>query len=300
MNMQFRPGPTLASVLEAVKNDSALDPKRKEDMTSAIRRVSIWSGQDLNHIPADAPSVRRIFDTIQPHAVGVTAKTAANVRSLCWRAVQASGLIEEIPVGHTRRKDKTPAWAKFSIALPTTRERNALSRLIRYCSDTGIEPADVTTQVIQSLVDHIDKTSVRRNVYKLHRSIAISWNLVVDIFPDLNLQKVSVPPSRLRKTRIPLSALSNEFLEDWAGYSTWAEGKDLFTTRQRRKKPLKQSTLDIMFRRLHRAINVLSELGVDPQSIRSLADLVEPQRVGAVLSHLNAHLNRWSPSRFSR
>ncbi|MER8601015.1 tyrosine-type recombinase/integrase [Mesorhizobium sp. M1339] len=130
-------------------------------------------------------------------------------------------------------------------------------------------------------------TSLRPNQYQVRRTMTKIWNEIGDIFPEKNLQKVAVPPSRLRRTRIPIASLPQGFMDDWHDFACWANGNDVFADK-RRPHPLKQSTLDIMFCRVHLAASLLVATGVDVASIWSLSDLVAIDTFKKILRQLHA------------
>jgi integrase len=152
-------------------------------------------------------------------------------------------------------------------------QRNSISRLVNWCNRNGVTPEAVDDAIVDRIMTEMAVTSLRPNQYQVRRSMTKVWNEIVDIFPDMALRKVAVPPSRLRRTRVPLTGFPPSLLEHWNGFTTWADGDDIFADHARPKR-LKQSTLDTMLRRIHLAANALVESGVDPSAIRTLADLV--------------------------
>ncbi len=269
--------PTLSDVAATIKGYHSLSPEKREAMLSALRSLESWSGRPLNDIRANVPELSDVFADVQPAALGIAPKTMSNVKSLCLKALETSRLVPGLVRRTTRGQPKDRAWTKIYSALATDAQRNSLSRLVNWCSRNRVTPEAVDDGVVERIMSEMAASSLRPNQYQVRRTMTKFWNEAVDIFPTLQLQKVSVPPSRLRRTRVPISAFPQSFLDDWNNYAKWAHGEDVFAD-DARPQPLKQTTLDTMFRRIHLAISSLVETGLDPSEIRSLADLVTIDR----------------------
>ena len=240
---------------------------------SALRSLESWSGRNLRDIHANVPQLGALFETIQPAVLRISPKTLANVKSLCLAALATSELAPGLVRTVARGRPKDAAWAPIYNALTTPAQRNGLSRLVNWCNRHGVAPAAVDDAVIDRVMAEMAASSLRPNHYQVRRTMTKYWNQVVDIFSDAGMQKVSVPPSRLRLTRIPLCEFPQSLLDDWNSYAKWAHGEDVFADDARPVR-LKQSSLDVALRRIHLAANALVETDVKPSSIRKLGDLV--------------------------
>jgi integrase len=209
---------------------------------------------------------------MQPAALGIRPKTFANVKSLSLSAVAKSELVPGI-FDHRAKRPKAPEWAAFCNRVRLPAQRNNLSRLANFCNREGIAPQEVNSRVIERVMAEMGKASLRQNQYQVHRSMATAWNEIVDLFPDMGLQKVDVPVSRSRRSRVPPTEFPESLWQDWNSFAAWAHGNDVFAD-DARPKPLKQITLDSYFRRVHLAASTLVQTGVDVGSLRSIADLV--------------------------
>ncbi|WP_162252000.1 site-specific integrase [Mesorhizobium sp. Root552] len=276
--------PTLSDVGATIRGYQSLPPKKREAMMSALRSLESWSGRRLKDIPANVPELGAVFEVIQPAALNIAPKTLANVKSLCLKALATSELAPGFVHKVSSRRPKDPAWAAIYNALTTFAQRNGLSRLINWCNRNGEPPEAVGDAIIERVMAEMAASSLRPNQYQVRRTMTRYWNEVVDIFPDLSLQKVTVPPSRLRRTRVPLTALPQSFLDDWNSYAKWAHGEDVFAD-DARPVALKQSSLDVMLRRIHLAANALVEAGTDRNSICKLSDLVSVDAFRSILRH---------------
>src|SRR5262249_39035737 len=81
---------TLAEVLAPLDQASGLSVTRLRDLKSATKRVAIFLGDELAAIPLDMAAISAQLATINPVALGMTAKRFANIRSDFLAAVKAS------------------------------------------------------------------------------------------------------------------------------------------------------------------------------------------------------------------
>ena len=82
---------TLAGLLAALERHGKLSATRKRDLVSAVKRVANLLGDEPAAIALDIGAISARLAAVNPVAVGLTAKTFANVRSNFLAAVKASG-----------------------------------------------------------------------------------------------------------------------------------------------------------------------------------------------------------------
>lgn len=272
MNMIFTPAPKMDQVLTAILSRPDLSLSKRQEFESALRSLEKWAGQSLKDIPATVEDLRNLYGRMLPAALGIRPKTFANVKSLSLSAVAKSELVPGIFHHHAKRP-KPPEWAELWNRLRLPVQQNSLSRLVNWCGRAGIAPQEVNSKVIERVMADMAQASLRPNQYQVHRTMAKMWNEIGDLFPDKRLQKVNVPVSRLRRNRVPQTEFPDSFGQDWNAFAVWAHGDDVFAD-DARPKPLKQTTLDGYFQRVHSAASTLVQTGVDAASIQSIADLV--------------------------
>lgn len=272
MNMHYIKEATMADVLSVIATTERTSAAKRRAMVSALSSLERLTGKQLAELPATVPELRKLFATVHPHAKDIRPKTLANIKSLCLSAISFSELVPGVVRKSSKGRPKSPEWAALWNTLKTRAERNNLSRLVNFCNDDGVSPQQVDSAVIEQMIAHMYETSLRIDRYNVHRATAKTWNAVVDNCPDKSLNKVDVPISLRASKRVPLKDLPQSFHDDWAAYAAWAHGEDLFADAAR-KKVLSQNTLDGYFRRLHLAITLLVQSGIEPSSIRGLGDL---------------------------
>ena len=98
---------TLADVLISLAEETSLSDTRLRDLQSAVKRVAEPLGQEPRAVPLDLPAISTKLARGNPIAVGVSAKTLANLRSGFLTAVKVSGLKL---VQHSAKTPLSSAW----------------------------------------------------------------------------------------------------------------------------------------------------------------------------------------------
>jgi hypothetical protein len=233
--------PTLADVDRAVANKASLSATRRRDLRSAVSRVVALLGEDPAHLPLELFKIAAQLATINPVAVGMTAKTLANVRSDFLAAVRQSGLA---PVIDSAKTQLSPAWVALMAQLPAKRHRLGLSRLARYASAAGVDPGEVNDSVIDRFIGGVRRGSLHHNPNVLHRKVTTIWNEVVGFLPDASLTKVTRPSFRGPPKRVAWDALTEAFRSDVDKYLAWCAGVDPFAE-DARPRHLRPRTLKL-------------------------------------------------------
>ena len=107
-------GLTLAEVLIALEEESSLSDTRLRDLNSAVKRVAELLGEEPRAVPLDLSAIGPKLARVNPIAVGISAKTLANLRSGFLTAVKVSGLK---PVQRSTKTPSSPAWSRLMARL---------------------------------------------------------------------------------------------------------------------------------------------------------------------------------------
>jgi hypothetical protein len=178
-------------------------------MRSAVKRVATLLGDEPAAIALDMGAISAQVAAVTPVAVGLTAKTFANVRSDFLAAIRACGLLP------SKRLGKAPlsaAWTGLFKQLSGLRPLIGLSRLAHHASARGIAPKDINDEVIGELIAAVRAESLCSRPTVLHRQLARIWNEAARD-PTLGLRPVTVP-SRRSPTRIDWGLLPPAFRQD--------------------------------------------------------------------------------------
>lgn len=143
---------TLAEVLISLGQETSMSPTRMRDLQSAVKRVAELLGQEPRGVALDLPAISAKLAGVNPIAVGVSAKTLANLRSGFLTAVKVSGLKL---VHRSAKTPLSPRWAGLMAQLSGKRAHLGLSRFARYASAKGIEPKEVDDAAIEGFINAV-------------------------------------------------------------------------------------------------------------------------------------------------
>jgi integrase len=212
-------------------------------------------------------------------AVGITAKTFANIRSGFLAAVRAAGFLS-VKVKSPGNPVLSPTWIDLFARLSGRRAHIGLSRLARFASTRGLAPKEINDEVIGELMSTVREQSLCPRPTVLHRKITQIWNEAARD-PALGLRRVAVPPYRAPK-RIEWARLSKSFRRDVDAHLSWCAVCDPFAA-DARIRPLAPRSLRLRRDQIHAAVTALVDSGIKPSAIRSLADLVSPDHFKRIL-----------------
>ena len=165
--------------------------------------------------------------------------------------------------------------------LSSKRMHIGLSRLARWCSGKGIEPAEVSDAVLEDFIVAVRQGTLHRKPNGLHRTVAQIWNEAAKQ-TRLGLQEVLVPSFRGPGKRFDWSLLPRSFRDDLESYSSWCSGGDLFAA-DARSRALAPQTVKLQQNHVHAAVTALVESGISPKAITSLGDLVTIENFKRIL-----------------
>ena len=214
--------------------------------------------------------------SVNPIAVGVSAKTLANLRSGFLTAVKVSGLKL---VQRSAETQLSPAWTGLMAQLSGKRAHLGLSRIARYASANGIEPDQINDAAIKGFISAVREDSLHRKPNVLHRQVTLIWNEVAKLS---GFESITVASFRAPIKRVDWTHLTPSFQKDVEEHLAWCGGTDVFAA-DARSRALAPRTLKLRRNQIHAAVTALVESGVKPSAIRSLADLVSPENFKRIL-----------------
>ena len=272
------PTKSLADVLAAVERIGTLSRSRRRDLRSAVTRVAALLGNIPSGVVLDLPTISSRLATVNPLAVGMTAKRYANIRSDFLAAVKASNLVA---ITSWRKIPLAPVWRRLFATLSGKRAHLGLSRFARYASVRGIAPDEVDDSIIADFIAATREQSLHTAPNLLHRQVAQIWNEAARVAGS-RLKVVAVPSFRGPPKRIDWSSLPSSFRQDVQKFLDWSGQSDAFAldTRARRLGP---ETLRLRRDQIHAAVSALVFSGTQLSAIRSLRDLVTPANFTKIL-----------------
>lgn len=261
------PSASLQEVLDAIERLRQISKASRANMTSSIRTLCKIADREPRFIAADPESLRRLFDTASPGAIGLTARNWANVKSNVRRAARLVGIapqptLQQVPLDE--------AWRDVVALEAHVSHRSALKRFAHFCCARQLSPQEITDETVEQFRLFLDEQSLSKDPERISRNLIAIWNRTVacdrDIQP-LNRRGVD------RSYTLAWPDLPPGLRQDAAAYfeatTSPARRRRDMAVRQVRTSSAKQ--YDRMIRRLATAE---IQAGVDPNALNDLADLV--------------------------
>jgi integrase len=274
------PPTTLAEVLDRIAGMDHLPRQKRHDLMSAIRQVARLLSGLLTDVPAHPDPLRRRLNLITPAGAGMTPTRWRNVRALLTAALELTGAKV---VRRRRIVGWTPSWLALHKRVGDRYERARLSRFFGYCSANGIEPDQVNDQTVLAFAESLKRNSLLDRQTSIVRDLCLAWNRCAESVTEWPAARLTVP-NRRRDYALPPTAYPASFVADVEAYLARLASDDLFAETGRHA--CSPTTLRDVRLRLFQMAAALVHSGRDPETIRSLADLVAPEAIRAVLSFL--------------
>ena len=277
---------TFADLIEAINRRVDLTPRRRQDLVSALRRFCRHQHRNVAEVSAEPASVRRELAQMSPRATGLKPGSLRNLKSLVGKALQMTGITT---VPRRSRTPLSPEWKPLLDAVEDRHRRHRLSRLARNMSERGVKPADVDDELVDRYREELISKSLVTRPKQSGRETVLAWNLMRRTPVGQHLRELTVPISRPSYARSP-EAFPPSFSDDLESYLAQLEGDSLFG--ERSAPPASPDTISARRKWILALASALVEAGRDPQSICSLADLVQPEAAKAALKVVWNRLGR--------
>ncbi len=257
-----------------------LSETRRRDLVSAVLRICIMGGASRSHFLLTPDSVRILIAAIKPAAHGISGKTFANIQSSLRAALALAGIIDaKINVSRL-----TAEWLPLIKSMAYDKSLAfGLGQFVSFCATKGIVPGAVDDEAVALFRDWLRVRTIARDPDGRARSIPRFWNsarLSVANWPDTELALIT---DGLKPRKIAWDELPASFRNDAEKYLEARRSPDLFDDEHEAPiRPLAKSTLHQQREHIRLSFGVLKNAGSAPGS---LAELVEPERVKAILRH---------------
>jgi len=269
---------TLADVLSLLSDDVTLSPTRRRDLCSAIRRLGKLLNRDLAMVPARMTAFHHEINNLHHLDVGVSLKSVRNIKSDVIAAFRHLGISQTTK---DTERQLSEVWKDLYESLEDKRLLYGLSRFIRYCNSAGIKPVDVDDEVVTCFMKAVHEGTFVKNEDKLHRQVVRLWNEAADTISGWPEQTLCVPPTKVKRTSLPMTTFPASFRDEMETYLVWLEGKDIFAEHQPPKR-CKPGTIRQRRSYIQLAASVLVHQGTDIDRINSLQALVEPEALKSI------------------
>jgi integrase len=268
---------TCADVIEHIGNRTDIPPRRRQDLTSAVRRVCRLRHRNPGDVLADVDNLRRELAQMSCASSGLSPGSYRNLKSLFGKALIAAGVTT---VPRRSRAPLAPEWRQLLSAIEPY-WRYLLVHFARYCSERGIAPSDVDNEVLSSYRRDLISSSLLHLPKQAARRVVRAWNCARATEAGRHLRELEIPYTR-RKYSLSLATFPNSFREDLDSYQAHLKGDDVFG--ERGARPASPDTITARRYDILALASALVEAGRDPQSVRSLADLATAEAAKAALT----------------
>ena len=262
---------TLEDVRQHVLSNGTVDPKRQRELCSGLSTIGKALNKPLAEISADPATLQRQLERITAAMVGVSKGRWRNAQSYCRSALQLAGIT------HMPGRYDIPLSEEWAALLRGKDQavRLGLSRFGRYATINGIAPSQVDDTVMDRFESDLIAGMIKRP-HSIRRAACRVWNSAAAKIASWPKQQLTVPDRR-RTYILPWSAFPASLKADLDAYMDRLAGKDILADLGFR--PLKPGSIKTRTRQLHEYISALVHRGRDPQTLRSLADLVPVETV---------------------
>jgi integrase len=266
-------------VLGKVEKDQLLEAKEAGSYRGAIKTICKILERPPETVPATLKDVDRLVNNVPAIKHQRSRKTLANTRSRLKAALSRYGDSAKLP---PRGTPLHPEWAMLWSKLTDLRLRHGLSRLIRIASYGGVTPSELNEDFFKEFLRISTVINQGRDRMRTGRTVAGLWNEATTTVPGWPQQHLTPPRDHTQLRRLSLAELPSSFREDLESYRI-SGGK-----RQWGELPfaprLKATTMRLRCEQLRLAASALALSLGDPEKVKNLATLAEPQNARTILS----------------
>jgi integrase len=287
---------SFADALAFVDAPSGLSKTAQRDLRSAL----VSAAKLMRRQPRDLPfTPAAISDSVlghMPKLWEVKVQRRRNILSGLRKVARLMGVIPEPQPGLTCL---TPHWSALTDGLGADYARHGMTRFIRFCSDRGLVPWEVSSAVFSDFAEALRHTVISRNRTGYLSHVMSGWNRLARQKPELKLQRLVGPRNKPALT-IPLDQFPAEFQLELAQFRAALSPVDIGAlhddldlppeqARFRPSGPLKPGTVNLRMAQLGYAAGALVHSGWSPHSLTSLRDLFTPvSNAKTIIRHLRA------------
>jgi integrase len=248
----------------------------------------VFLGKPIESLPASLLGLRFGINQLHPMTLRVSAKFFANWRSELKAAIRYGADKMALPARGTRLR---PEWQALFDKMTDFYQRHGLLRFLRHCSAQGIEPDQVSDEVLRRFKSAIEAETFTVKVKDVHRRTARLWNQAAARVPGWPQISLSVPSYRAPKHGCNWSEFAAPFRKDVDDYLATREPSPdgshsidrlLDETKER---PWSPATIRLRREQIRLAASAAVHCGIPIEQLRSLADLVKAATVEKVIRY---------------
>ena len=278
---------TLADLIPLIEQAN-LSPIQRRDQISAVRTIARLLDATPGDIDADPARLRRRLETIAPQALGLSRGRWNNLRSLVGKAL---ALARPMLPGR-QAAQLLPEWEALLAPLPRNRAASLLA-LARHFSVGDVPPTRLTLADLEAYHQSILNDRLRAKPEQTWDNLVWTWNTCRRELAEW--PHIEIPRESQREVYVrPWSDFPASLKADVDAFLCRLSGSDL--SEDGPPRPAKPTTLKTREKQLRVAASALVHKGVDPQSLRCVADIVTLERFKLILRFLlDRHDGQTSP-----
>lgn len=282
--------PTFDELKRAVVAAADLPDGTRRNILRAIDLVAGAMGNLGLSAHVDIAAVQRLFERLTPAMLGFkSAGALSSMKSNFRQALRCAG----VPVMPGKsRTPLSPAWAKLRDAAEPHGFWPALSPFAHFCCERGVEPEGAEAEVLRRYLACVEETSIKSRAMKVEKQVTRAWTAArtkIAGWPSAELAR----PARKRSEETPRWTAYPASLEaDAKAFVSRGSAADWL--RADVKRALRPATVRNYIGALRRVAGELLACGAAPEDLRTLADLVRPDRVETVLTRVRDRTGRSS------
>ncbi|WP_421693939.1 hypothetical protein [Aestuariivirga sp.] len=288
--------PATSTLADTIRKLDQLDlPARTAaDLQSAIRCICRLIDIDPGAtVASDIAGVQNRLEKIGPEAGGLSPARFSVVRSQFMRALELTG---EAKVLRTANIRLAPAWSALIGEITATRQRLALSRFARFCSQANIAPVEVAQKTFDGYLVALTTSTLVRNAKAVHRTAVLAWSQLAKGVAGLSSVEVPASPTAPPPGRHPLASFSASFQKDLLAFQTWCVTADPLDD-EVRSKALRTQTVISYTSNLHTAADAAVRSGLPFSEITSIAVLTRADVYRRILRQMMADSGQTATAR---
>jgi integrase len=302
---------SLQDVLDAFFAMPDVSAKAKQETSWALRRFAkLVSPAGLSQ-PVDLMTMKAALKETTPAAVGLKLGSFRNMISRVRRALLVTGLLKH-PGKH--RGPLQPEWEEFRSHCLHGQTFIGMSRFLHYASDAGWQPEEVSDAHIERFEHSVRHEALHMNPATLLKTTVACWNKTIARIPGWSGAPLS-PPEFRRDYTLPWAVFDDGLIAEIEGYLREQAASETFEDviasladdlenwdatcelgaenvqrvkagRRRSARGLATSTAKLRHTHIHQYLSaVIHQAGIDPRSVRSLGQALQPEFLKAGFSY---------------
>jgi integrase len=175
--------PSFGDCIVSIAVDTTLAKERRRDMISGLTRVAEVLSRAPDAVPVHVLWLQPLLEEVMPKALGISAKTWANILSNMKAALAHLGFIKTStkPAGAL-----SPSWATHWQALRQSSESGLVPGLlsfVAYLDDEAINPEMVGDGHLTDYLAFVSRRSLRKDPVDVARRARRAWNRAAKLVP---------------------------------------------------------------------------------------------------------------------